>query len=177
MFTFDDAYADCATYAFPVLERFGFQSVVFVISGQVLGLTSWDGLPMMTIEQIRYWDAHGVEIGAHTRTHCDLTAASDQVVEDEVTGSKEELIRAGLRPLSFAYPYGSLDERGRKSVQGVFPIAFTCEEGLNDLCTDPLLLKRTMVQPGDSLLDIEFRVTFARTHWIGSVHVFACDHD
>ena len=41
MFTFDDAYADCATYAFPVLERFGFQSVVFVISGQVLGLTSW----------------------------------------------------------------------------------------------------------------------------------------
>jgi peptidoglycan/xylan/chitin deacetylase (PgdA/CDA1 family) len=162
MFTFDDAYADCATYAFPVLERFGFQSVVFVISGQVGGLTSWDGLPMMTMEQIRYWSAHGVEIGAHTRTHPDLTTASDQAVTDEVTGSKEDLINAGLRPLSLAYPYGCFDERVQRSVQGVFPLAFTCEEGLNDLRTDPLLLKRTMVQPGDTLLDIELRAAFGK---------------
>jgi len=160
MFTFDDAYADCATYAFPVLEQYGFPSAVFVISGHVGGSTSWDGLPMMTMDQIHFWDAHGVEIGAHTRTHPDLTAASDQEVTDEVTGSKEDLMKAGLRPVSFAYPYGSFDERVRKSVQGVFLLAFTCEEGLNDLRTDPLLLKRTMVQPGDTLLDIEFRAAF-----------------
>ena len=170
MFTFDDAYADCATHAFPVLEQFGFQSVVFVITGQVGGITAWDGLPLMTMEQIHYWDARGVEIGAHTRTHCDLTAASDQVVADEVKGSKEDLIKAGLRPLSFAYPYGSVDEKVRKSVQGVFPLAFTCEEGLNDLRTDPLLLKRTMVQPGDTLLDVEFRAAFGKNpmDWVRS---------
>ena len=177
MLTFDDAYADCAIYAFPELERFGFQSVVFVISGQVGGSTSWDGLPMMTMEQIRHWAARGVEIGAHTRTHPDLTAASDQAVADEVTGSKEDLIKAGLRPLSFAYPYGWHDERVQKSVQGVFPLAFTCEEGINDLRTDPLLLKRTMVQPGDTLLDIEFRAAFGKNPLDWSVHGFACDRD
>ena len=170
MFTFDDAYADCATYAFPVLEQFGFHSVVFVITGRVGGLTAWDGLPVMTMEQIQYWNAHGVEIGAHTRTHPDLTAASDQAIADEVRGSKEDLIKAGLRPLSFAYPHGFLDERVRKSVQGVFALAFTCEEGLNDLHTDPLLLKRTMVQPGDTLLDVEFRAALGKNplDWIRS---------
>ncbi len=170
MFTFDDAYADCATYAFPALERFGFQSVVFVISGQVGSLTSWDGLPMMTMEQIRHWAARGVEIGAHTRTHPNLTAASDQAVAEEVIGSKEDLIRVGLKPLSFAYPYGWYDDRVRKSVEGIFPLAFTCDEGLNDLRTDPLLLKRIMVQPGDTLLDIEFRAAFGKSplDWIRS---------
>jgi peptidoglycan/xylan/chitin deacetylase (PgdA/CDA1 family) len=170
LFTFDDAYADCATFAFPVLERFGFRSAIFVISGQVGGTTPWDGLSMMTMEQIRYWNTHGVEIGAHTRTHPDLTAASEEAVADEVAGSKEDLIKAGLSPLSFAYPYGSLDQRVQKSVERVFSLAFTCEEGLNDLRTDPLLLKRTMVQPSDTLLDIEFRARFGKDplDWVRS---------
>lgn len=170
MFTFDDAYSDCATYAFPVLEKFGFQSVVFVISGRVGGSTSWDGLPVMTIEQIRYWGAHGVEIGAHTRTHPDLTAISDHEAADEIAGSKEDLIKAGLEALSFAYPYGSFDERVKRSVQRAFPLAFTCEEGLNNPQTDLLLLRRTMVQPGDTLLDIEFRAAFGKNplDWLRS---------
>jgi len=170
MFTFDDAYSDCATYAFPVLQRFGFQSVVFVISGQVGGSTLWDGLPLMTIEQIRYWATHGVEVGAHTRTHPDLITASDHEALDEIAGSIEDLVKAGLRPLSFAYPYGCFDERVKRSVQGVFPLAFTCEEGLNNLQTDPLLLKRTMVQSGDTLLDIEFRAAFGKNplDWLRS---------
>jgi peptidoglycan/xylan/chitin deacetylase (PgdA/CDA1 family) len=170
MFTFDDAYADCATYAFPVLESFAFPSVVYVISGRVGASTCWDGLPLMNMEQIQYWDAHGVEIGAHTRTHPDLTAASDRETEDEIAGSKVDLIHAGLSPLSFAYPYGCFDERVKKKVEGTFPLAFTCEEGLNNLRTDPLLLRRTMVQPGDTLLDIEFRAALGRSplDWLRS---------
>jgi GT2 family glycosyltransferase/peptidoglycan/xylan/chitin deacetylase (PgdA/CDA1 family) len=170
LLSFDDAYADLTKHALPMLEQYGFQSVVFVISGQVGGITSWDGLPLMTIEQIRHWAARGVEIGAHTRSHPNLTAVPDEAVSEEVRGSKEDLTEAGLMPLSFAYPYGFFDDRIRASVNGVFPLAFTCEEGLNDLGTDPLLLKRTMVQPGDTLLDIELRAAFGRSplNWIRS---------
>jgi glycosyltransferase involved in cell wall biosynthesis/peptidoglycan/xylan/chitin deacetylase (PgdA/CDA1 family) len=170
LFSFDDAYADLTKYAFPVLEQYGFQSAVFVISGQVGGRTSWDGLPLMTIEQIRHWAVRRVEIGAHTRTHPDLTAIPDEAVYEEVRGSKEDLMKAGLMPLSFAYPYGLFDDRIRALVNGVFPLAFTCEEGLNDLGTDPLSLKRTMVQRGDTLLDIELRAAFGRSalNWIRS---------
>jgi len=157
MFTFDDAYADIAKHALPVLDHFGFRAAVFVITAQVGDVTSWDGLPMMTMQELQHWAAHGVEIGAHTRTHPDLTALPDSAATAEITGSKEDLSKAGLRPLSFAYPYGFFNDGIRNSVNGVFQLAFTCEEGLNSHGTDPLLLKRTMVHPNDTLLDIEFR--------------------
>jgi glycosyltransferase involved in cell wall biosynthesis/peptidoglycan/xylan/chitin deacetylase (PgdA/CDA1 family) len=166
---FDDAYADLTKHAFPVLERYGFHSVVFVISGALGGVGS-NGLRIMTIEQIREWASRGVEIGAHTRTHPDLTALPDEAVSKEIRGSKEDLTTAGLAPISFAYPYGFFDKRVRESVNGVFSLAFTCKEGLNDLRTDPLMLKRTMVQPGDTLLDIELRAAFGKSvlNWIRS---------
>jgi glycosyltransferase involved in cell wall biosynthesis/peptidoglycan/xylan/chitin deacetylase (PgdA/CDA1 family) len=163
LFSFDDAYADLTKHAMPVLEQYGFQSAVFVISGQMGGKTSWDGLPIMTIEQIRHWAARGVEIGAHTRTHPDLTAIPDELVYEEVKGSKDDLLKAGIMPLSFAYPYGLFNDRIQAAVNGVFPLAFTCEEGLNDLRTDPLSLKRTMVQRGDTLVDIELRAAFGKS--------------
>jgi peptidoglycan/xylan/chitin deacetylase (PgdA/CDA1 family) len=121
IFTFDDAYSDTADHAFPVLEQFGSLSVVFVITGQVGSVTSWDGLPMMTMEELQHWSARGVEIGAHTRTHPDLTAIPDGAVSDELIGPKEDLSKAGFRPLSFAYPFGAFDDRIRGSVDGVFP--------------------------------------------------------
>jgi GT2 family glycosyltransferase/peptidoglycan/xylan/chitin deacetylase (PgdA/CDA1 family) len=170
LLTFDDAYADLTKYALPVLERQGSRSTVYVISSKLAASDTWEGMPVMTVDQIRYWASHGVEVGAHTRSHPDLTIAPEGVLTEEVAGSKEDLIRAGLGPVSFAYPYGCFDERVRKSVEGIFPLAFTCEEGLNDLRTDPLLLKRTMVQPRDTLLDIEFRAAFGKNplNWVRS---------
>jgi peptidoglycan/xylan/chitin deacetylase (PgdA/CDA1 family) len=169
LLSFDDAYADLTKYAFPVLEHYGLRSVVFVISGALGGAAS-NGLPIMTIEQIRDWAARGVEIGAHTRTHPDLTALPDAAISEEIRGSKEDLKTAGLVPISFAYPYGIFDDRIRASVSEMFSLAFTCKEGLNDLRTDPLMLKRTMVQPGDTVLDIELRAAFGKSvlNWIRS---------
>jgi peptidoglycan/xylan/chitin deacetylase (PgdA/CDA1 family) len=163
IFTFDDAYLDLATHALPVLEQYGFPSVVFAITGHAKGGNLWEDLPTMTMEQLRHWSARGVEIGAHTRTHPDLTAISDSAVSDELIGSRKDLDDAGLRPLSFAYPFGAFDARIRKLVDGLFPMAFTCEEGLNNASTDPLLLRRTMVHPGDTLIDIEFRAAFGKS--------------
>jgi peptidoglycan/xylan/chitin deacetylase (PgdA/CDA1 family) len=170
MFTFDDAYADISRYALPVLERFGFQSAVFVISGKTDGLTPWCGLPLMTMDQIRHWAKRGVEIGAHTRTHPDLTEVATKALAEEIRGSKEDLTKAGLKPVSFAYPHGRLNGRIRASVSGEFPMAFTIEEGLNDSRTDPLLLKRTTVWPDDMLIDIEFRAALGRSplDWLRS---------
>lgn len=170
MLTFDDAYADLAKYALPVLERYSLRSAVFVISGQVGGFTAWDGLPLMTMDQIRYWANRGVEIGAHSRKHPNLATLSDEAVADEVKGSKEDLMEEGIKPLCFAYPYGCFDDRIQRSVSDVFPLAFTCEEGLNDLATAPWLLRRTMVQPGDTILDIEFRAALGKSplNWVRS---------
>lgn len=163
MLTFDDAYADLAQHALPVLERYGFPSVVFVITGRAEDSATWEGRPTMTMEQIRQWAGRGVEIGAHTRQHADLTVLPDEEVAVEVRGSQEDLTQAGVASLSFAYPYGRVDDKVRRAVGEVFPLAFTCEEGLNDLATDLLLLNRTMVQRTDTMLDFEFRAALGRS--------------
>ena len=170
LLTFDDAYADIANHALPLLEELGFTATIFVITGWTGRSTPWDGLQLLTMNGISDWSRRGFEIGAHTRTHPDLTTVSDDVAADEVIGSREDLRKAGVKALSFAYPYGCYDDRIRKAVDGVFSLAFTCEEGLNTLRTNPLILNRTMVQPGDTIFDLELRseLGWSPLNWIRS---------
>jgi peptidoglycan/xylan/chitin deacetylase (PgdA/CDA1 family) len=163
MFTFDDAYADIATYALPVLERFGFNAAIYAITESLSTSLTWDGMQVMTKEQLLYWASRGFEIGAHTRTHPDLSSLSNPAVLQEAGGSKNDLVQAGFEVWSFAYPYGHYNMRVRDALEGTFPMALTCEEGMNDADTDPLQIRRTMVQPRDTLLDIEFRVAMGRS--------------
>jgi peptidoglycan/xylan/chitin deacetylase (PgdA/CDA1 family) len=94
LITFDDGYADLAEHALPVLRRHGFGAVVFIVTGQVGGTNVWDeaiGSAMhrlMTADQIRYWAAQGIEFGAHSRTHADLTTLTSDKLSDEIVGSK-----------------------------------------------------------------------------------------
>ena len=157
MLTFDDAYADFARHALPALERNGFTAVQFVITGLLGSAATWEGLPVMTADEIRDCHSRGIEIGGHSRRHPNLTALPAAELDDEVCGAKRDLQALGIAPVSFAYPYGFHDERVRATVQREFQAAFTCDEGVNDLRTDSLSLRRTMVQPGDTLLDIELR--------------------
>lgn len=161
LLTFDDGYADFPDHALPVLRRYGFRAVVFVVTGWIGARNSWDGAPLMSAHQIRQCSAQGIEFGAHSRTHPDLTSLSGTRLREEIAGSGEDVSAIiGTRVTSFAYPYGFWSEEVRARVRESFDLAFTCEEGLNQIDTDPLLLRRTMVQPGDLLLDLACRVHF-----------------
>ena len=81
LLTFDDAYADTAEHALPVLCQHGFGAAVYVVTQRLGATNTWDDpgkrymLRLMSAEQIQYWAAKGIEFGAHTRTHADLTEA------------------------------------------------------------------------------------------------------
>jgi glycosyltransferase involved in cell wall biosynthesis/peptidoglycan/xylan/chitin deacetylase (PgdA/CDA1 family) len=163
LLTFDDAYADIARYALPVLERYGFGAAVFVITGRVGGTISWGkskGLfQLMSAEQIREWAGRGIEFGAHSRTHPDLTTLDPAALRDEVVGSKrdlEDILQAPV--ISFAYPYGPYNPAVCECVRGMYDLAFTTDEGLNDLRTDLHVLRRTGVSPDDSIVDLSSRL-------------------
>jgi glycosyltransferase involved in cell wall biosynthesis/peptidoglycan/xylan/chitin deacetylase (PgdA/CDA1 family) len=165
LLTFDDAYAELAEYALPVLRRYGFGAVVFVVTGQVGGTNTWDEskgsatIHLMNASQIREWTAQGIEFGAHSRTHPDLTTLSCSQMEDEIWGSKNDLATMVGRPVtSFAYPYGRFNEMVCECVRNVYDCAFSCDEGLNTLSSDLCRLRRIPVQPNDSLLDLTCRV-------------------
>lgn len=167
LLTFDDAYADTADYALPILRKYGFSAAVFVVTERLAGTNTWDEaegrgrLQLMTAEQIRYWARQGIEFGAHSRTHPHLTKLSVSDLAAEVAGSKNDLTALlGYPPVAFAYPYGEYNDAVRDLVQGEFDMAFSVEEGLNYLSGDPHLVRRAYIGPGDSL--IEFALSARR---------------
>jgi peptidoglycan/xylan/chitin deacetylase (PgdA/CDA1 family) len=170
LFTFDDAYEDIAKFALPVLERHRFSAVIFVVT-QKLGTTNdWDTnltptrLPLMSAEQIVEWHRRGIEFGSHTRTHADLTASPELV--SEIAGSKADLQRLlGESPECFAYPYGKYSEASGGIVAENYKLAFGVQQGVNNIKTDPYVMARTMVKPGESLLEFGSRVRSGRNRF------------
>ena len=164
LLTFDDAYADLTEFALPVLERHGFGAAIFAVTGLLGGTNAWDEAlgcgthRLMTAAQVREWAGRGIEFGAHGRTHADLTTLGPGELDTEIGESAKDLARhLGAPPVAFAYPYGSYNGQVQHRVRDHFALAFTCDEGMNDLRSDPHLMRRTMVQPSDFLLDFACR--------------------
>ena len=160
LLTFDDAIADLHEHAFPVLERYGFPAVVFVPTNCVGKGNLWNypegykWRPCLTAEQIQYWSKRGIEFGAHSRNHPDLTRLEDRELEDEVEGSKSDLEKMIASPVTtFAYPYGPYNDAAAACVQRHFDMGFTTDEGVNTLGTDRSLLRRVTVFDWDTLFE------------------------
>jgi peptidoglycan/xylan/chitin deacetylase (PgdA/CDA1 family) len=99
--TFDDGYEDAFTTALPVLQRYGFTATFYIISAPVgqPGYMSW--------EQIATLHAAGMEIGAHTIDHFDLTTLDAAESERQIAQSKADLEHhLGISVVSFCYPTG-----------------------------------------------------------------------
>jgi peptidoglycan/xylan/chitin deacetylase (PgdA/CDA1 family) len=105
--TFDDGFADNAT----VLPGLGVPATVFAVSAW-LGKAHPD-LPstrIVTVDELRALADGGVEIGAHSHTHRDLTRLGYQGALTELAESKRRLEKLLDRPVDVAsYPYGRAD--------------------------------------------------------------------
>lgn len=160
LLTFDDAIADLHEYAFPILERYGFPAVVFVPTNCVGKGNLWNHprgykwRPCLTAEQIEYWSKRGIEFGAHSRNHPDLTQLEEREMEDEVVGSQSDLEKIIASPVTtFAYPYGPYNDAAAAFVRRHFDLGFTTDEGVNTLRTDRSLLRRVTVFDWDTLFE------------------------
>jgi len=160
--TFDDSIAELYDHAFPVLERYGFNAVVFVPTNCVGKGNLWNyslgykWRPCLTAEQIQYWSMKGVDFGAHSRNHPDLTELEEPELQDEVAGSRSDLEKiTGLPVTSFAYPYGLYDAATAACVEQHLDLGFTTDEGVNTLRTNRSLLRRVTVFDWETLLELE----------------------
>jgi peptidoglycan/xylan/chitin deacetylase (PgdA/CDA1 family)/glycosyltransferase involved in cell wall biosynthesis len=114
LLTFDDGYEDNYTVAFPLLQRYGFPAVVFLVADFSRRTNFWDpdepSAPLLAADQIREMDRAGIEFGSHTVSHPHLTRIGRRQVQEELRRSKacvEELI--GRPVYSLCYPYGDLN--------------------------------------------------------------------
>jgi peptidoglycan/xylan/chitin deacetylase (PgdA/CDA1 family) len=167
--TFDDGYRDLAQYAFPILEKHGFRATVFVVTDLIGRDDEWlrcDGKSpqaLLTADEIRYWAARGIEFGAHSCSHADLTKLSPAALDHEVVGSRRALEALLGKPVRcFAYPYGFYNDEVVTAVRREFDVAFLVEPGRNRRETDPYLLRRTMVAPTDGAAGVLCRAAIGR---------------
>jgi len=140
--TFDDAWADNHTNALGPLSGHRMPAMLYAPSG-LLGRTGY-----MTHSQLLEMDAGGFSIGAHSRTHPDLTACSAAALDREIRGSKEDLEDLlGKAVTSFAYPAGLVDDRVEAAVAAAgFTTAVTTRPGWWRPGTSALRIPRSFVQ-------------------------------
>lgn len=147
--TFDDGYQTVYEVAFPALQDYRMSATIFLTVGEHGSgnpeerLPSREGRPMLNWKEIEEMKRCGMEFGAHTLTHPDLTRLPLDRVETEICDSKamiEDILSAPVT--CFAYPYGRYDDRTRQLVQKHFACACSDRLGLIAVGKDPYTLKR-----------------------------------
>ena len=157
--TFDDGYENFYQYAWPVLQRYGFPSMVYLLSGLIGQASSWferDGREaplLMDRDRILQLRDLGVGFGSHGVYHTKLAEVDVETVRQEVIESKvqlEQLLDAEVR--HFCYPYGSHDLTAVDAVQAAgYRSAVTCQRAAATPLFDPYLLPRKAISYGDNL--------------------------
>ena len=98
---------------------------------------------MLNWDEIHEMQRWGIEFGAHTCTHPDLTLIPPHLVKKEVCDSKAIIEDALGTPVScFAYPYGRYNHRVRNIVQEHFSCASSDKLGLINKRSDLYAFER-----------------------------------
>lgn len=160
MITVDDGYVDNLTLLKPLLEQYGFKATVYIVSGETYN--RWDvqdphtperPLDLMNADQIKMLAASpAIEIGGHTLTHPRLTTLSADEQFRQIKSNKEQLEALIQKPLlSFAYPYGDVNEEVKQCVQKAgYPFAVATTTGPLVLSDDRYEIRRIGVFPRTS---------------------------
>jgi peptidoglycan/xylan/chitin deacetylase (PgdA/CDA1 family) len=123
--TFDDGYADASTIAAPLLVEDGAVGTFFIATGVV-------GTPgHVSVAQVRSLNEEGMELGAHTVHHADLTLLSASARAAEIGDSIAALQSWTKTPVTdFAYPAGRYDSRVEAALaRAGVGAAFTTQPG------------------------------------------------
>jgi peptidoglycan/xylan/chitin deacetylase (PgdA/CDA1 family) len=148
--SFDDAYVNVLTHGLPLLVRYGFGAIQYVVADAIGGRNDWDlregeaPEALMDRAQLREWLAAGQAIGSHGLRHVRLTRVSPAQAREEIFASKKKLEDwFGVPIRHFCYPYGDWDARVRDLViEAGYASACTTAFGINDAGTSPFELRR-----------------------------------
>ncbi|MFM5752778.1 polysaccharide deacetylase family protein [Aeromonas veronii] len=157
MITADDGYQDNLTRMLPLLEKYGYKAVVYVVTGE--GYNRWDvehptnpdtKVSLMSGEQVKALAASGhVEIGGHTLTHPRLSKLTPEQQAHEIQENKRQLEALLGHPLlSFAYPYGDMNESTKEqAITAGYRFAVATNSGPKAMHQDPFQIRRIAIFP------------------------------
>ncbi|MDB5167569.1 MAG: hypothetical protein JWN26_714 [Candidatus Saccharibacteria bacterium] len=125
--TFDDGWSSIYNYGLPLLQKYGFVSTQYLISGY-LNQPSY-----MTTAQAQAFQAAGSEIGSHTVSHPDLTTLTSAQLTSELADSQTTLrqLFGSSVAADFASPYGSYNDTVIAAIQQYYQSHRSVNEGYN----------------------------------------------
>lgn len=148
--TFDDGYADAAGVVLPLLRERGFLATFYVVADFI-------GQPgYLTVDELRILAASGMEIGAHSVTHLDLTTLDEATARYEIVESRQRIAALTETPVtSFCYPAGRFNAAVRALVQEAgFSTAVTTIQNAD--FSDLLALPRLRIDGATDLTGFEW---------------------
>ncbi|ERT68764.1 hypothetical protein HMPREF0202_01331 [Cetobacterium somerae ATCC BAA-474] len=168
MLTFDDGYKDNYENAFPILKKYQFKGIIYVLDG--IEYNKWDvdnpGNPekrftLMNQEELLEMQNYGIEFGGHTSTHPRLAELSTEQVKSEIINSKSNIEKIiGKELLSFAYPYGSLNEEVKRIPQEAgYKFAVATDSGSIVFSDDLFEIRRIGIFPTNNLFNFKRKVS------------------
>lgn len=162
LLTFDDGYQSMLTTTQPLLNKFGYPSVVFVPTDYIGGFNTWDygnepEEPICSWEELIELQHRGVSIQSHGVSHRSFSELDIAAQEYEIKVSKERLEeRLGSTVESLAFPYGD-NGKDVEATEGAmkragYQLSFLYKGGVFDVPTDtPYRVTRVPMGPDTNL--------------------------
>jgi peptidoglycan/xylan/chitin deacetylase (PgdA/CDA1 family) len=142
MITFDDSRSEHATIAAPLLERYGFKGVFFIMT------ITYGKKNYMTTQQIAELAKAGHTIGLHTWDHTMVSKFKDSTDwQRQIEKPLAKLAILTGKPVAyFAYPNGVYNHEGASGLSNYFKLSFILSNKRDSLV--PLQTVRRMIVPG-----------------------------
>lgn len=165
--TFDDGYEDNYKIAFPILKKYQFKCIIYLVSH--LNYNKWDvevpenpekEFALMSWDMIKEMQEYGIEFGGHTMTHQKLAHIPFEQAKEEITKSTEFLEeKLGEKLVCFAYPYGDLNEEVKEFVRECgYSFAVATDSGDLSFSEDLFQIRRIGIFPTNNMLSFKRKV-------------------
>lgn len=135
LITFDDGHLDNYTTAFPIMQKYGFTGVLYIVAN-FIGADQY-----LNADQIKEMASAGWEVGSHSISHLNLTSLDPERQRYEIVDSREILeTKLGIPILTFAYPFGVsnsgvIDYAHFAGYSAGMSLGFTHDQGTSNLYT------------------------------------------